>query len=127
MEIKDLLYDELKGGLEEIKELNCGSKEYGECVKNISALADRLIQIEKFEIEREDKLLSSEKELEVKKSEASNNKKIKFVDSAIALAGILVPSLITIWGTKVSLDFEKEGTVTTVIGRGFLQKLLPRK
>ena len=51
----------------------------------------------------------------------------RLVRNAIAIAGIVVPSIITVWGTLKSIEFEKEGTITTIMGRGFINKLLPKK
>ena len=51
----------------------------------------------------------------------------RFVRDCVAIAGVAVPAVITIWGTLKSFEFEKEGTITTAIGRGFINKLLPRK
>ena len=54
-------------------------------------------------------------------------KKDRLVKNIITAAGIVLPLVITVWGTKVSLKFEEEGTFTTIMGRGFINKLLPKK
>ena len=58
---------------------------------------------------------------------AEDEKRDRRIKNGITIAGIVIPSLITIWGTIKSLNFEKEGTVTTIMGRGFINKLLPKK
>ena len=47
--------------------------------------------------------------------------------NGIALGGIVLPLAVTIWGTLKTLKFEEEGTVTTMMGRGFINKLIPKK
>ena len=74
---------------------------------------------DKTEIRENDKVL--------KMQQFEDEKKDRWVRNAISAAGVVLPILVTIWGTKVSLEFEKEGTFTTIMGRGFIQKLLPRK
>ena len=66
------------------------------------------------------------------KKEAEKKKTIidildKTVGYAVNVAGIVLPLLVTIWGTKVTLEFEQEGNVTTIMGKGFFNKLLPKK
>ena len=58
---------------------------------------------------------------------AEDEKRDRRIKNGITIAGIVIPSVITIWGTIKSLNFEKEGTVTTIMGRGFINKLLPKK
>ena len=57
----------------------------------------------------------------------NNEQRDRMITNAITAAGIVIPSLITIWGTFKTLKFEEQGTVTTIMGRGFINKLLPKK
>ena len=54
-------------------------------------------------------------------------KKDRLVKNCISIGGIVLPVAVTIWGTLKSLKFEESGTVTTIMGRGFINKLLPKK
>lgn len=100
--------------LDRIEDKN--SDEYKDKVKTIADLSDRVIELERIEEESKNK----ERILE-----AEN--KGRWIDRAISLAGIVLPLGCTVWGTLKSLKFEKEGTVSTIIGRGFINKLLPKK
>ena len=84
----------------------------------------KLAQIEK---DNELKMKQIEKEEKFKQEQLEEDKKDRLWKNGIAIAGIIIPSLITIWGTIKSLKFEEEGTVTTIMGRGFINKLLPKK
>ena len=54
-------------------------------------------------------------------------KKDRWIKNGLAAAGIIIPTLVTIWGTVKSIKFEETGTITTIMGRGFINKLLPKK
>jgi hypothetical protein len=56
-----------------------------------------------------------------------DEKKDRLFKNIISAAGVVLPLIVTIWGTKVSMQFEKEDSFTTIMGRGFIQKLLPKK
>lgn len=64
---------------------------------------------------------------DLKKTQGDEERKGRIWRDAIAIAGIVVPTWLTIWGTKKSFEFEKEGTITTIMGRGFIGKLLHKK
>lgn len=116
MNIETLLQQEIQRELEKLKEMEVGTEEYKSAVDGIAKLYDKLNEAEKNRNEREDKK-ASEKEDRVD----------RWVKNAIAIAGITIPTVVTVWGTLKSLKFEETGTVTTIMGRGFINKLLPKK
>lgn len=46
--------------------------------------------------------------------------------TAVSIASIVIPAMVTIWGTVEVLKFEEEGCITTDPGRGFMNRLVPR-
>lgn len=104
-QIKRLLDDEIKTELEKLSKLEPGSSEHKATVDSVARLVEKRNELEK----------------------SKDSKIDRYVTNGIAIAGIIVPSLITIWGTLATFKFEEDGTVSTVIGRGFINKLLPRK
>lgn len=123
MEIKDLLRDEIKSELSSLEKMEIGSDQYKATVDGVGKLTDRVIELKKLEIESVDKTI----EHDLKREQMKDEKKDRVVRNCISGAGIVIPVLVTIWGTVKSFEFEKEGTITTTIGRGFINKLLPRK
>lgn len=119
MNIDALLEDVVTNELNELKKMEVGTEEYKISVEGVTKLVDRLNEREKFGLECETS------DLELKKLESEN--KDRFIRNCIAVAGIVIPTVVTIWGTKKSFEFEKEGTITTIMGRGFINKLLPKK
>lgn len=127
MEFENLLTEEIQAEIETLKGMELGSEPYKVAVDGITKLIDRSIDIEKYSAERKEN--AEEKELEAywKERESAEEKKDRRIKDGIAIAGIVLPIIVTIWGTKASFKFEEEGTITTIMGRGFINKLLPKK
>ena len=127
MNIETLLREEIKSELEELKKMSLGTDEYRTTVDGITKLADRAIEMERLDIESQDKAEVREIEAELKLKEMSEERKDRWIKNSISVMSILVPTVVTIWGTVKSIEFEREGTITTIMGRGFINKLLPKK
>ena len=82
-----------------------------------------------FDIRMEGLQLDDKKlKVEQDKNEVDNINKAKSqkIQTAISIVTIAVPALLTIWGTCKSLKFEETGTITTPIGKGFINRLFPK-
>ena len=112
MNIETLLHKEIKSELEELKKTQVGSDDHTKGVDGVAKLMDRAIEMEKLNLE-------NEKEEEGRKD--------RLIRNCISIGGIVLPIVVTIWGTLKTLKFEETGTVTTIMGRGFINKLLPKK
>lgn len=123
MNIEKMLNVEVQEEFAEISKLEVGTEQYKTSVDGITKLLDKSIELETLEMEKK----SKEKEYEFRLKEMERDRKDQMIKNSIAIAGIVVPAALTVWGTLKSLKFELEGTVTTIIGRGFLNKLLPKK
>lgn len=131
---RELLSEEIDRELRRLGDLTVGTDDYIRTVDGVSKLIDRATTLKKMEIEDEERInerarktKESSEMLVIRRQELSDQRKDRMLGHGIAIAGILIPALITIWGTLKSLKFEEEGTVTTTIGRGFIGKLLPKK
>lgn len=127
MKVETMLHDEIRNEFEELKKLEVGSDGYRAAVDGISKLLDRAIEYDKLDSECNERSLNRGFEEDYKLQLAEDEKRDRRIKNGITIAGIVIPSIITIWGTIKSLNFEKEGTVTTIMGRGFINKLLPKK
>lgn len=127
MKVETMLHDEILNEFEELKKLEVGSDGYRAAVDGISKLLDRAIEYDKLDAECNERSLNRGFEEDYKLQLAEDEKRDRRIKNGITIAGIVIPSIITIWGTIKSLNFEKEGTVTTIMGRGFINKLLPKK
>lgn len=125
--VKTLLDEEIKSHLEAFGELEIGADDYKSAIDGVVKLMDRKIEMEKLELEHEERVKARESENKQALAQREEERKDRIIKDAIAVAGIVIPSVLTIWGTIKSLKFEEEGSVTTIMGRGFINKLLPKK
>ena len=96
-------------------------------VNGIDTLMKLKMDRMKFEAELQEKVAARNMEAELKLKQMEEDRKGRILRTIIDVGGIVVPTLVVIWGTKASFEFEKEGTITTILGRGFINKLLPKK
>lgn len=116
MNIEKLLHVEIKDEFDALSGMEKGSDEYKTTVDGLSKLMDKAIEMERIGLESDEKEAAREEE-----------RKDRLVKNVLTGAGIIIPTLVTIWGTCKSIKFEETGTITTIMGRGFIQKLLPKK
>lgn len=107
---------EIEDKLDEISELDPATKEYSAAVDSVTKLMDRAIEIERLEM--------SETQNE---NQMKEDRKSRLVKNCIDIGSIVLPLAVTVWGAKTSLKFEETGTVTTSVGRKFIDKLLAWK
>lgn len=116
METRQLLDDRIQDELAYLGGIDASSEEYVKVVDGVTKLMDRAIELDKIGIE------------DARKAEQlDDERKDRIVKNVISAAGIILPIGAAIWGTVVSINFEKEGTITSLMGRGWINKLLPKK
>ena len=125
--IETLLHEEIQDGFDALSRMERGTEIHKTTVDEVAKLFDKAIEIEKIEIEAKEKAKAREIEASLKRAQMEEDRKDRRVKNGIALGGIVLPLAVTIWGTFKTLKFEEEGTVTTIMGRGFINKLIPKK
>ena len=125
--LEKVLHEEILNELGELKKLQLGSEEYKVTVEGVTKLVDRANELKKTEIEHMDRVESREYDYAMKEKQMEEDRKDRLIKNILTGAGIGIPAGLTVWGTLKSLRFEKDGTVTTILGRGFINKLLPKK
>lgn len=130
VKVEQLLHEVIEKELETLIEMDpedVGSDKYRAKVDCITKLTDRAIEIDKINIEAKAREESHEDDKKLKQKQMDDERLNRWITNGIAIAGIVIPSVITVWGTVKSIKFEETGTITTIMGRGFINKLLPRK
>lgn len=127
MLIENLLEVEIDSEFEKLSEMEVGSEKYKTTIDGLTKLLDRSIELEKISNEQDDREMTRINEESFRRVQLESEKKDRLIKNCLTATGIVIPSIITIWGTLKSLKFEEEGTITTAIGRGFINKLLPKK
>lgn len=116
MKIEKLLDDEIVAELEVLDDIDVGTEKYEIGVNGVSKLVDKRIEIERLKIERE----NQEKERELKLKQLDDEKRDRKIKNGIAIGTTAANLIMLGWGTLKTLKFEETGTITTQMGRGFL-------
>lgn len=127
MTMQTIVRDEVRDQLEQIHKMAVGSEEYKLAVDGVTKLMDRAIEMEKLDFEHEEQIKTREFEEDLKVRQMKEDKKDRTVKNVLTGLGIGIPAVITVWGAMKSWEFEKEGVVTSLIGKGFMNKLLLKK
>lgn len=127
MNTEELLHKEICEDLKNLSDIDFGSDEYKSGVDGLTKLIDREIELRRLEIERQEKVESRKTDDEFKLKQLRDTRIDRIIGYVVNVAGIVIPVVVTIWGTKVSLKFEEEGTITTTAGRNFFGKLFSKK
>lgn len=127
MSIKTQLSEEIKDEFENLKKVELGSDKHKIAVDSLTKLLDRSIELDKLDLEYQDKYESRETERELKEKQIKDERKDRIVKNVLTGVSVVGGFGLTVWGTIKSIKFEETGTITTIMGRGFIQKLLPKK
>lgn len=125
--IETLLHEEIQDGFDALSKMERGTDKHKTTVDELAKLFDKAIEIEKIEVEAKERNMAREIEANLKKQQMEEDRKDRRVKNGIAIGGIVLPLTVTIWGTFKTLKFEETGTITTMMGRGFINKLIPKK
>lgn len=123
MSLQINLENEINARFEEIEEMQVATDEYRKAVDDLSKLMDRAIELNRIDQTAYDKEKDRQVQLECKSAEVAEKRR----ENVVNIAGIITGAVLTVWGTVKSLKFEETGSITTSIGRGFINKLLPKK
>ena len=127
MNIANSLDEKILDTIEALDGMEEGSEEWKKTVEGLTKLLEKSNERDKFEAERQEQSRNRRMETYWREEQAKEERIDRWVKNGIAVAGIVIPVAVTIWGTLVSFKFEEEGTITTIMGRGFINKLLPKK
>ena len=125
--IETLLHEEIQDGFDALSRMERGTEIHKTTVDEVAKLFDKAIEIEKIEIEAKERAKAREIEASLKRAQMEEDRKDRRVKNGIAIGGIVLPLAVTIWGTFKTFIFEETGTVTTIMGRGFINELIPKK
>lgn len=127
MKIKTLLEEEIRKEIEILGKAQPNSEEYKSTVDGVVKLTDLVIEFEKVDNDKYDKEDIRHNEYKTKYAELEMERKDRLVKNCLTGASIGTGVLLTIWGTLITFKFEETGTVTSLLGRGFINRLLPKK
>lgn len=112
MSLTTKLNVEIDERFNDLAKLDPTTKEYSTAVDSLTKLMDRAIEIEKIEAS------DAQNEKQMK-----DDRKSRVVKNCIDVGSIILPLAVTLWGVKASLYFEDSNTVTTTVGRKFMDRM----
>lgn len=124
---KHLLEDEIQAEIEEISKMEIGSEKHKMASEALSKLVDKYNDMDKLELEYQDKYDGREAELSFKEKQLEHEQKDARIKNYLTATSICGGFLITIWGVCKSLKFEETGVFSSLISRGWVQKIIPKK
>ena len=124
MSVKEQLPKVIEIQMEMLKDMKPGTEEYKNASDVLAKLLDKLNEMDRNDYDYWDKCETREKETELKLKQLAEDRRDHNVKNVLTGVSVVGGFVLTVWGTLKSLNFEKEGTVTTLIGRGFINKLL---
>ena len=119
MSIEKMLHEEITNDFEKLHDFEFGSDEYRTGADTLVKMYDRAIEMKKIEAD-----------VELKKAEQKNENRNRLVGHILTGVTTAAGIGVTVWGTLRSFKFEETGTVTTSMGRNFINslgKFIPKK
>lgn len=126
MSTKTIIRDEIENELGELGKLEVGSEEYKVAVDGVTKLVDKMVVLEKFQSDEENRRIDREWDHEFKLHQAKEEKKDRRVKNGLSFLGIAVPSGVAVWGALKTFKFEETGSVTSTVGKNFINKLFKK-
>ena len=127
MSIKSLVDEEIRSEIEEISKIEVGSEKHKASVDALAKLLDKSIELERLDVEAQEKYESRIAENELKMKQLKDEKRDRIVKNVLTGVSVVGGFGVTIWGTCKTLKFEETGVLTSIVSKGFIQKLLPKR
>lgn len=127
MSVRTELVEEFNEELKEVKKLEVGTEKHKTAVDAVTKLADRIIEIKKLESDVALKEVAQSNEHASKMKALEEEKKDRKVKNGLQLFATVGGWVVAGLAFVASVNFEKEGTITTEGGKSSLRQLLKFK
>ncbi len=123
MALKTLLNDAIETGFNGLDKMEVGSDDYIKTAKVLNEMSDRVIEIEKKDLDEENQKTDEGLRLKQMKQEQID----RYIKHGLTAVSVLGGLVLTVWGAKASWRFEEHGTITSTAGRKFINNLFFKK
>lgn len=124
MSIKTTLTEEFNDQMKDLHKLEVGTEQYSTAVNGVTKLADKIIDLEKIEIEREERIKDRDTEIELKSQQIEIDKRDKRNQNLVNVVKIAVPTVAGFAMGIISMKWEKLETITSTAGRQALKDII---
>ena len=122
--MEKMLDEEIKTEFEVLKKAKPGDETHKATVDSLTKLMDKAIELRKIDATAAEENTTRTIETDLKLKQMQDEKKDRFVKNVMTGAKDVAIIAVTIWGTVASMNFEREGTITTSAGRKHMNKML---
>lgn len=124
MGIKTTLVEEFNNQIKEVSRLEIGSEKQKNATDCATKLADRIIEIEKMEIQKDLEVSRREIDESLKIDELKTDRRDKMIRNGVAIGGLVLAGVTAFITTKMELA---GGMHTTEAGKSSIRQLLKFK
>lgn len=124
MRIKTTLVDEFNSQMQEVHKIEVGTEQQKIAVESATKLADRIIELEKLEVQRELEISRREIDESLKIDELRTDRRDKMIRNGVAIGGLVLAGVTAFITTKMELA---GGMHTTEAGKSSIRQLLKFK
>lgn len=122
--MEKMLDEEIKTEFEVLKKAKPGDETHKATVDSLTKLMASAIELKKIDATAAEENTTRTIETDLKLKQMQDEKKDRFVKNVMTGAKDVAIIAVTIWGTVASMNFEREGTITTSAGRKHMNKML---
>lgn len=122
--MEKMLDEEIKTEFEVLKNAKPGNETHKATVDSLTRLMDRAIELRKIDATAAEENTTRTIETDLKLKQMQDEKKDRLIKNIMMGTKDVAIIAVTIWGTVVSINFEREGTITTSAGRKHMNKML---
>ena len=120
--IENLLYDAIEESFENYHSEELGSEKRKVACNETTQLLDRAIEIERMEIERDEKAAARESEKLIKERQMKFENRKMVADIVVGVATTVASMIFTGVVIRQSMRFEKTDTFTSTTGREYAKR-----
>ena len=147
-EERELLRDAITRQLKAMQGMEVGTDEYKSAVDSLTKMVDRKNEIDKIDLQYHQQndekkqhdrdyglkkrqlnqeIYSRERELKLREQQMAAEKKDRRIQHSLTIVSLGTNVVLVVWGVYKTFKFEETGTVTSPLGRGFINMILPKK
>ena len=122
MNTETKLHEVIERELDVLDDMEVGTETYKNTVDGVVKLIDRTLEIEKFNVEADERAKTREQEFELKRKQMRDEKIDRYIKHGLTLGSLCIGTGMAVWGTVVSMKFEKTDNFTSLLGRWWVNK-----
>ena len=126
MSLKTKLFAEFDSEMEGLSKMDLGSEEHKTTANVVFGLADRIIELEKIEVEKAEKAKERDLDAELRLKQMEDEKRDRWIRNVITIGTFAGSAALMIWGTVGTWRFDTVATSTSTNGRTILNNLYPK-